>query len=251
MSAITRLTAILTLACWLGGCGEAGGGDDSGGTASRPSPWIQPDPEFPAFTDPSKAAEQAPESFVVRMEIAADNEAGDRESQGAVMITVTRSWAPHCADRFYNLVKIGYFDGCRFFRVVPEFVAQFGVHGDPVVNRAWQGAAIKDDQMQPGRGNEKGTLAFASAMRPGTRTVQIFINLEDNRQRLDGYKWFPPFARVTEGMEVVANIYDGYGDGPPSGRGPNQGLIRSQGNRYLQQNFPKLHYISNARIKNQ
>jgi peptidyl-prolyl cis-trans isomerase A (cyclophilin A) len=182
---------------------------------------------------PSALAEKAPDTFKVNVDT----------SKGAFVIEVTRAWAPNGADRFYNLVKNGFFDQVRFFRVIRGFMAQFGIHGDPAIAAAWRGARIPDDPVK--QSNKKGYITFATAG-PGTRTTQLFINLADNGN-LDG-QGFAPFGRVVSGMKVVEKLYDGYGEGAPNGRGPEQGRAQREGNAYLEQAFPKLDYIKTATI---
>ena len=158
-------------------------------------------------------------------------------SRGDVVIKVTRSWAPKGADRFYNLVKSGFFDDQRFFRVVPGFIVQWGLHGDPKVSAKWREASIKDDPVK--EGNLRGTITFATSG-PNTRTTQLFINFGNNRF-LDG-KGFSPFGKIVEGMDHVNAIYSGYGERP------NQGRIQTQGNEYLKRAFPKLDFIKKTSI---
>ncbi len=159
-------------------------------------------------------------------------------SAGKFVITVTRAWAPNGADRFYNLVKNGFYDETRFFRVVPDFMVQFGISGDPAVASAWQNANIKDD---PGKqSNKKGYVTFATRGKD-TRTTQVFINFKDNGF-LDS-QGFSPFGQVTTGMDVVEKITSQYGEKP------NQGSIQSQGNTYLTAQFPKLDYVKKATIE--
>jgi peptidyl-prolyl cis-trans isomerase A (cyclophilin A) len=164
-------------------------------------------------------------------------------SKGAFVIEVTRAWAPSGADRFYNLVKNAFFDQVRFFRVIGGFMAQFGIHGDPAISAAWRNARIPDDPVK--QSNKKGYITFATAG-PGTRTTQLFINLVDNG-RLDG-QGFAPFGRVVSGMKAVETLYDGYGEGAPSGAGPGQSRVQTEGNAYLEKSFPKLDYIKTATI---
>src|SRR6185503_5259027 len=159
------------------------------------------------LTNPSALTEQAPATY----------KANFVTTQGTFVITVTRSWAPIGADRFYNLVKNGYFDDIRFFRVVPGFMAQFGIHGTPAVSAAWQGARLKDDPVT--KSNTRGMVTFATAG-PNTRTTQLFINFGNNAG-LDK-QGFAPFGEVTKGMDVVDKIYNGYGEGAPRGKGPDQ-----------------------------
>ena len=169
----------------------------------------------------------APDTFTVRLDT----------SQGNVDIQVTRSWAPLGADRFYNLVVNGFYDQCRFFRVLKGFVVQFGINGDPKISAAWRQDTIQDDPVT--KSNVSGTLTFATSG-PNSRTTQLFINLEHN-EGLDG-QGFSPFGRVTDGMDKVELIFGGYGEKP------NQNTIQSQGNSYLEQNFPKMDYIITAQV---
>jgi peptidyl-prolyl cis-trans isomerase A (cyclophilin A) len=162
-------------------------------------------------------------------------------TQGEFVVEVTRSWAPLGADRFYNLVKNGFFTNCSFFRVLPGFVAQFGISARPPVAEAWAQANIKDDPVA--QSNLRGYVTFATSG-PDTRTTQIFINLADN-MRLD-QMGFAPFGKVVEGMDVVDKFYSGYGEGAPNGDGPDQGRITNEGKAYLDKNFPKLDSIKQA-----
>ena len=165
-------------------------------------------------------------------------------SKGAFEIEVHRDWAPAGADRFYNLVKNGFFDNARFFRVVSGFMVQFGIHGDPNVSAQWRQARINDDPVK--QSNGRGMVTFATAG-PNTRTTQVFINFADNA-RLDGMG-FAPFGQVVSGMNVVDSLYSGYGEGAPSGRGPDQGRMQQEGNAYLMKDFGKLDYIKKASIE--
>lgn len=187
----------------------------------------------PALLDPRQANEQAPDTYTVEL----------TTTKGPVVIDVTRAWSPHGADRFYNLVKVGYFTDVAFFRVIDGFMAQAGIHGDSRVNRAWRDANIPDDPAA-GQSNTRGMVSFAMAG-PNTRTTQFFINFGDN-SRLDSMG-FTPFGRVRD-MRAVDALYKGYGEGAPRGLGPNQALIQSRGNEYLRQSFPQLDYIVSARI---
>jgi peptidyl-prolyl cis-trans isomerase A (cyclophilin A) len=182
---------------------------------------------------PAALTEKAPDTYKVNLDT----------TKGLIVIDVHRDWAPNGADRFYNLVKSGFYDNVRFFRVIPGFMAQFGIHGDPQVAAAWRPAQIKDDPVK--QSNNRGFVTFATAG-PNTRTTQLFINFKDNSP-LDK-QGFAPFGQVSKGMDVVDKIYDGYGEGAPSGRGPEQGRLQSEGNAYLEKNFPKLDYIKTATI---
>ncbi len=186
-----------------------------------------------ALLNPASLTKQAPETYKAKFET----------SQGDFVVEATGASAPKGADRFFNLVRSGFYDNVRFFRVVPGFVVQFGIHGDPSVAKAWKSANIDDDPVKGS--NSKGTLTFATAG-PNTRTTQIFINLQDNA-RLDGMG-FAPFAKIVSGMDVVEKLFSGYGDGAPRGQGPDQGRMQTEGNLYLVKDFPKLDYIKKATV---
>lgn len=186
-----------------------------------------------ALMNPAAAKEQAPATFKAQFDTSA----------GPFVVEVHREWAPNGADRFYNLVKRGFFDDARFFRIIPGFMAQFGIHGDPSISAAWRGARIPDDPVT--QSNKKGYITFATAG-PNTRTTQLFINLVDN-VRLDK-SGFAPFGQVVSGMDVVEKLYGGYGEGAPSGKGPEQGRVQAEGNKYLQAQFPMLDYVKMATI---
>ncbi len=164
-------------------------------------------------------------------------------TKGDFKVRVHRDWAPLGADRFYNLVSIGYFDGLAFFRVVDGFMVQFGLHGVPKVSAAWKTARIADDKRT--QSNRKGKVSFANSG-PNTRTTQVFINFNDN-VALDGMG-FSPFGEVIAGMDVVEKLHAGYGDGPPGGSGPEQREIERNGDAYLNQRFPKLDRIERATL---
>jgi peptidyl-prolyl cis-trans isomerase A (cyclophilin A) len=184
--------------------------------------------------NPTVLNAQAPASYRARFET----------SKGEFVVEVTREWAPLGADRLHNLINSGFYDNARFFRVLPGFVVQFGLPADPAVAREWRSARIADDPVT--QSNARGTVTFATAG-PNTRTTQVFINLGDNRN-LDGMG-FAPLGRVVEGMDVVDQLYSGYGEGAPHGRGPDQGRITLEGNGYLEKDFPKLDYIRKAAIQ--
>jgi cyclophilin family peptidyl-prolyl cis-trans isomerase len=158
-------------------------------------------------------------------------------SRGPVVIEVTRENAPIGADHFYNLVKAKYFDGARFFRVVPNFMAQFGIAAGPAVTKAWD-VPIQDDPVKTS--NVRGTVTFAQTSAPNSRSTQLFINFVDNAF-LDGQR-FAPFGKVVSGMENVDQIYSG------DRENPDQGRIQAEGNAYLEKEFPRLDYIKTARI---
>jgi peptidyl-prolyl cis-trans isomerase A (cyclophilin A) len=192
-----------------------------------------PSSASPGFADPAKLTMTAPETFKAQFDT----------TKGKFTVEVTRSLAPNGADRFYNLVCSGYFTDIAFFRVIPGFMCQFGIHGDPAVSAKWREANIADDPVKGS--NRRGTITFATAG-PNTRTTQLFINFGDNTG-LDG-QGFSPFGKVTEGMDVVDKINSEYGEGAPGGNGPNQGRIQMEGNAYLKKGFPNLDYIKSATI---
>ena len=166
-------------------------------------------------------------------------------SKGLVDLEIHRDWAPRGADHFYELVHSGFFNDSRFFRVVRDFVVQFGINGDPQTNQLWASAMLPDDPVK--EHNVKGALTFA--MRgPNTRSTQLFINLSDNRKSLDGHG-FAPIGKVTAGMDVVESLYSFYGDMPPMGQGPDPNLIQQQGAPYLENRFPRLDFIKKAVIR--
>jgi peptidyl-prolyl cis-trans isomerase A (cyclophilin A) len=193
----------------------------------------KPSTASPGFTDPAKLTGPAPETFKAQFDT----------TKGKFTIEVTRSLSPNGADRFYNLVRSGYFKDVAFFRVIPGFMCQFGIHGDPGVSAKWRGAPIADDPVKGS--NTRGTITFATAG-PNTRTTQLFINFADNIN-LNGMG-FSPFGKVTEGMDVVDKINGEYGEGAPRGGGPNQGRVQAEGNTYLKKDFPNLDYIKSATI---
>jgi peptidyl-prolyl cis-trans isomerase A (cyclophilin A) len=166
-------------------------------------------------------------------------------TKGDFVVEVKKEWAPQAADRFYNLVKNGYFSDTRFFRVIKGFMVQWGIHGQGEVNAVWRNANINDDAVK--QSNKRGFITFATAG-PNTRTTQVFINYNDNTQ-LDGMG-FAPFGKVTSGMEIVDALFGGYGEGAPQGSGPNQGRMQTEGNAYLARDFPNLDYILEATIAN-
>lgn len=164
-------------------------------------------------------------------------------TKGVFVIQVTRAWAPLGADRFYNLVKYGFFANASFFRVISGFMVQFGISARPAVTAKWNSAAIQDDPVT--QSNKRGFVTFATAG-PNTRTTEVFINFADNAG-LDR-QGFSPFGQVIEGMDVVDKLYGGYGEGAPQGSGPPQDLIEKQGKPYLDKNFPKLDSVKSAVI---
>lgn len=191
-------------------------------------------PDRKALLDPRLAREAAPATFRVRFVT----------TKGEFLVDVYRDWAPRGVDRFWNLVRIGYYDGCAFFRVTSQF-AQFGLTGDKAVNLAWHEAFLPADE--PKQSNRRGFVSFAQAGgSPEKRSTQVFLNRVDNTY-LD--RQFAPFGQVVgRGMDVVDALYAGYGDGAPHGPGPGQGRILYEGNAYLKADFPKLDYIKRASV---
>ena len=211
-----RRTYTLVFVLGLAACGKTDKQSQQAAATNTPL-----DPQSPALQA------KAPDTFTARFETSA----------GAFTVQTTRAWAPKGADRFYNLVKNGFFDGTRFFRVLPGFVVQFGLSGSPAVSARWHTASIPDDPAA--QHNTRGTITFATAG-PNTRTTQLFINFGDNLN-LDG-QGFTPFGKVVDGLDVVDKIYSGYGERP------DQGLIESQGTAYLASQFPRLDSIAKATI---
>ena len=185
--------------------------------------------------NPAALNEKAPETFKATFDT----------TKGPIVIEVHRAWAPAGADRFYNLVKNGFYDDTRFFRVLDGFMAQIGINGNPAIQSGWRNATIQDDPVK--ESNKRGYVTFAKSSAPNSRSTQIFINYRDN-SNLDR-QGFAPFGQVTSGMEIVDKLYSGYGEGAPSGRGPEQGKIQAEGNAYLGKEFPKLDYVKKATIE--
>jgi peptidyl-prolyl cis-trans isomerase A (cyclophilin A) len=227
-----RFAVLLVLgAAFAGGCRRAET------PAPSPSPTTAvatpaPTP-LPVILDPSRATEQAPDRFRVRFET----------TKGPFVLEVTRAWAPRGADRFFNLVRAGYYDDVAFFRVIEGFMVQFGINGEPRVNAVWREARIPDDPVT--QSNRRGMVTYAMAG-PDTRTTQLFINFKNNVS-LDG-QGFAPFGRVVEGLSVVDSLYSGYGEGAPRGMGPDQGRVQGEGNAYLRGSFPRLDFVKTARV---
>jgi cyclophilin family peptidyl-prolyl cis-trans isomerase len=180
--------------------------------------------------NPAMMTEQAPASYKAKFDTSA----------GAFVIQVTREWAPLGADRFDNLVKNGFYDDVRFFRVLDGFMAQFGMSGNPGIQAAWRNSQLKDDPVK--QSNKRGYVSFATAG-PNSRTTQVFINFADNSP-LDA-QGFAPFGQVVQGMEVVDKLYSGYG----RSNVPDQQRITKEGNDYLQKSYPKLDYVKKATIE--
>lgn len=195
-----------------------------------------PAAQAPSLKNPASLKEQAPATYKARFDTSA----------GVFVIQVTRDWAPLGADRFYNLVKNGFYDDTRFFRAIEGFMVQFGIHGDPTVSAAWRNARIGVDPVK--QGNKPMRITYAMGGTPDTRTTQVFINFVDNSASLDKLG-FASFGEVVEGQDVVKKIFTGYGEGAPRGKGPEQGRIQMEGNAYLNKEFPKLDHIKKATIE--
>jgi peptidyl-prolyl cis-trans isomerase A (cyclophilin A) len=183
----------------------------------------------------STAMEQSPPQYKVKL----------ATTKGDVVILVHRDWSPLAADHFYELVKMGFYDNNGFYRVIKGFVVQFGMNGDPGVNKSWSEITIKDDPSKVS--NKTGSVTFAKTSEANSRTTQIFINIGDNSATLDS-QGFTPFGEVIQGLDLVMSIYSGYGDAPPQGQGPNQAAIADIGNAYLEEHFPRLDYVKKASI---
>ena len=186
-------------------------------------------PEAPAFVEP------APARSIVRLDT----------NRGIVRIEVTRDWSPLGADRFINLVRYGYYDEARFFRIAVGRWVQFGVNGDPAVAQAWRTATLKDDPL--GQSNVRGTVAFAFAV-PHGRTTQVFVNMRDNSATHDKEP-FTPFGRVIEGMDLLDALNAAHGEGPGGIRAGRQDPFFTGGNGWLDRQFPGLDFIRTARIE--
>jgi len=166
-------------------------------------------------------------------------------SRGPFVVQVHTDWAPYGSARLHELVKQGFFDGNRFFRVVRGFVVQWGINGDPGVMRDWMNNTIPDDPRL--QHNVRGSMVFAKSQMANSRSTQLFINLRDNSQTLDPQR-FAPLGMVTSGMETVDDLYAGYGDMPPNGPGPDPTQIQMEGNAYLTRLFPHLDYVRKATV---
>jgi peptidyl-prolyl cis-trans isomerase A (cyclophilin A) len=200
-------------------------------TGAAPKAATKSAPQPNPLLSPSTLTRRAPAEFQVKFATTA----------GDFTVAVHRDWAPLGADRFYNLVRNHFFNGETFFRVVPNFIVQFGLSGDPAINKAWENATIKDDPFK--QHNTRGTVVFANAG-PNTRATQFFINLRDNSSSLDApvQIGFTPFGVVTEGMENVDKIFPGYGESP------SQDAITNRGDAYLKKSFPNLTRITSTTL---
>jgi len=210
----------------VAGAGQASPqGARRGGAAAASS-----GPNKAKLATPAQLNEKAPETYKAAFDTSA----------GPFVIEVHREWAPLGADRFYNLVKNGFYDDIRFFRVLDGFMAQFGMSGDPKIQAAWGRSNFMDDPVK--QSNKRGYVTFAKSSAPNSRSTQVFINFVDNTS-LDG-QGFAPFGQVVSGMETVDKLYSGYG----RQNVPDQGRITAEGNAYLTKEYPKLDYIKKATI---
>src|SRR5258708_8361489 len=199
--------------------------------ASKPA--APPHDYIKELQSPAKLKEKAPGTYKVKFDT----------TRGEFTITVTRAWAPLEADRFYNLVKHHFYDNAAFFRVVPQFVVQFGISANPTVTSAWNHVEIKDDPVT--QTNKRGTIVFAQTSNPNSRGTQVFINLKDNAFLDHSGQGFAPFGVVDgKGMNVVDMMYEGYGDSA----GPDQNQLEKQGDPYLKKGWPKLDHIKSATL---
>jgi len=246
LAALAAPAALVPLACLvpLLGCGAGPSPLLAAPVASSAAPPVALAASLPpaahhdpAELEPSAATARAPEVFL----------ADFTTTRGDFVVEAHRSWAPSGADRFYNLVKMGFYDDTRFFRAIPDFMVQFGIPGDPQVAAKWRTASIPDDPVT--QSNLRGFLSFAQTGQPNSRTTQVFVCYE-NHSRLDA-SGFAPFGRVVRGMEVVDQFYKGYGEGAPNGSGPDQDRVQAEGNAYLDRDFPKLDRILRTRIVEQ
>jgi peptidyl-prolyl cis-trans isomerase A (cyclophilin A) len=204
-----------------------------GGATTKKTPAAVRPPYDRALLHPALLKDKAPDEYKVKF----------TTTKGDFTVTVTRAWAPLGADRFYNLVKHHFYDNASFFRVLPGFVVQFGISAYPPVSAVWESANIKDDSVI--QSNLRGYVVFAMGG-ANSRTTQVFVNLVDNK-RLDSMG-FAAFGQVTEGMNVVETMYEGYGEGAPEGAGPDQDQMEKQGKPYLDKGWPKLDSIKTTTL---
>ena len=213
----------------------AKGPTPTGPNAGTTSPATPPAAEL---LNPAAATAKAPDTYAVTL----------KTTKGDLVVDVNRAWAPNGADRFFNLVKVGYYDDVAFFRVVGGFMAQTGINGSPQVNTVWREARIPDDPVDPAKAsNKRGYVTFATSG-PNSRTTQFFINLADN-SRLDGMGFSPIGKLRDESLTVLDALNNEYGEGAPRGAGPNQGRVQGEGNTYLKAEFPRLDYIQKATVQ--
>ena len=220
---IRRASTLATTILIILSAASCGGDSDETGSPTARNPLLRP----------QDYTETAPAVFQVQLETSA----------GDLILEIHREWAPLGADRFYNLVNSGYYNETRIYRVIPGFMAQFGLNGDPYVNQAWKSQFIVDDPVV--ESNVRGRVAFAMSG-VHSRTTQVFISYDDNSE-LDE-EGFTPIGEVIDGMDVAASFYADYGDGPPRGDGPYQAMAEARGNEYMDVDFPELTRIQRAHV---
>ena len=226
-----KSVTIAIVAMALATAGAAAGQTPPGTRAAASAPAARGNLNKAKLRTPAQLTEKAPDMFKAKFDT----------TKGPIVIEVHRDWAPNGADRFYNLVKNGFFDDVRFFRVIPNFMVQFGVHGDPAVNTAWEKTTLKDDPVT--QSNKRGFVSYGNTGRPDSRGTQLFINYGDNSY-LDGQR-FSPIGQVISGMEIADKLNSEYGAKPQEA----QQIIKTEGNAFLIKNFPKLDYIKTATIE--
>lgn len=231
-----KQSSLLMLCFAVGlGCSTMAGGNRLGFAESNPAIAgglsSRPSASQDKLPSPDEAKEQAPEKFRVKFET----------TKGDFVVEVNRAWSPNGADRFYNLVKIGYFKDIAVFRAIKGFMFQFGIHGDPEVSKVWSEAKIKDDP-NAGQTNDFGTITFAKTGQPNSRSVQFFINLGANG-RLDA-SGFTPFGKVVEGADVLKLINTEYGENSPE----VQGRFQAEGNAFIQKKYPNIDMIKSVTL---
>lgn len=228
------LSAVLTVTV-LAGCSAQNAATQTGLVGSGNSVQAESGQDHPGLLDPSKANEKSPDNFLAKF----------HTTQGDFTIEVTRRWAPNGADRFYNMIRVGYFKDIAIFRAVDGFMFQFGIHGTPAVAAKWSDSNIMDDR-PVGKSNIPGTISFAQTGRPNTRSVQMFVNLGNNATLDTQRVPFVPFGKVVEGMDVIKKINTEYGENP---RGEDiQGKFKRQGNAYIRDRFPNIDFIKSVEI---
>jgi cyclophilin family peptidyl-prolyl cis-trans isomerase len=224
---MTVVATVMAIVASAVACHRVGHADPVASATERRDLLLRPDDDY--WNEPS------PAEYRVSVET----------TKGTFVLAVTRALAPHGADRFYRLVRASYFDDSRFFRVVPGFIAQFGIPGDPAITRVWKDRRMPDDSARGS--NVRGMIAYAMTG-PNTRTTQLFISLVDN-SRIDA-QGFAPIGRVVSGMEVVDQLYGGYGETAGGGmRAGRQDRMLNEGNQHLDRDFPKLDRILKARVE--
>jgi peptidyl-prolyl cis-trans isomerase A (cyclophilin A) len=229
---LKTLTTTLFVAVVITGCGNSDSANAQGGTPGDkpgdPPPKAKKGTNVLLDAASPEMKKKAPDTFLARFET----------NRGVFVLDIERKLSPHGVDHFYNLVRNGYYDGNKFFRVVPNFIVQWGMHGDPAINKIWSASTIMDDPVL--MSNKKGTITFAKPGAPNARSTHLFINFKDNAN-LDR-QGFAAFGHVSEGMDIVMALNAEYG------QQPNQGMIGDGGNAYLNKHYPNLDTILSATI---